>query len=851
MTKISQSSSATSQSPVTTPTVQMSPSKPVENPTKLSEKSDSPANSTTSSARSTLGTSTVPASRTFLNSSGTTEPAKPSPATRPAIPTSYVEEGKKRDEKKSEEKREKRKKKDPSNTAQSAQKVGLVTGEFTKLNKLNALRQSESMQRDETPLLSSFPLSDAEVARSKGNLFAPTKDFDFAKFRSLQNSIQALSGTVDFTATKPEVVLLGINGGGKSHLLEAIIGEPLNLVEFKQNGSTKRPLFIHLVSGEVEKKLSYEGRDSTSGLGGASSKGMTPSASISDQSSPKNLTRSPSQVNRFISDPVSVQCESKWNFNVTLIDTPGLPPYTEISENQEYLTFIEYLIRPPHRQIILVEDCMISAFDHNLLTFGTELNYEGGIKKTFFPGVDSLREVVLKCDPSGSRTVIVNNKLLPTIQHFKSPNDLQRFVNGYVSDFGQKKREKIFFTSLLSSKEREATISQKKKELFVERLMQMEHHEKSVLRSLQCPTDFYQQIGIDNLRAFVMKQAWNHYQRAIIPSIHRSIQKKKNEINEKTKKIEDLFGPQGLNLKTLVSRYASQYTQLATEVINGTARANPNAVGETLKEEVDDFSSSEWRINDIISSVPLATVRLYGGQQFERLFSEFLALCERLVVPSKLLNSLPLKYEKQFYFHACEVAKDRSEDTIIPLIDQLHERIMSIFKRIPDLVETLIKKNKDQYPIDMKYFRQLNTYLRTNIFAFAEKLVEDSKKKCMSEFYPTKTIMWEALNMTQDGQDPVESLSEKDLVCEIFARIKQRIAENVIRKMHNFFLIPILNSDLWLELQTTISCMDPASIGEVLDASLIREELDHSKEELGSTKKKITDSENFIKNLRF
>lgn len=60
------------------------------------------------------------------------------------------------------------------------------------------------------------------------------------------------------------MVIVGMNGTGKSELLEAIIGKPINLVGYKEGtdtvetyvtleigGKTKHPLFVHLDSNEL------------------------------------------------------------------------------------------------------------------------------------------------------------------------------------------------------------------------------------------------------------------------------------------------------------------------------------------------------------------------------------------------------------------------------------------------------------------------------------------------------------------------------------------------------------------------------------------------------------------------
>ncbi len=82
-------------------------------------------------------------------------------------------------------------------------------------------------------------------------------------------------------------------------------------------------------------------------------------------------------------------------------------------------------------------------------------------------------------------------------------------------------------------------------------------------------------------------------------------------------------------------------------VLNGTSRGNPAINGETLKEELDDqyFKSSDWVVMD---PVPFENTRLYGGQQFERVFAEFRAIVSKLKVDDRDVNALPDAEDKKY-----------------------------------------------------------------------------------------------------------------------------------------------------------------------------------------------------------
>jgi len=661
-------------------------------------------------------------------------------------------------------------------------------------------------------------------------LYKPREDFDLQRFQDFQNLLVELSNHVDVDYKRPEIVIVGATSVGKSHVMEAIVGEPMNLVEFNKAGATRRPLFIHLVNSSADKKYSFEGRE-------AQSKTLS--------KIPANKSKNNTITNRFISDPVSVQMESKYYFDFSIVDTPGLSLGTDIIEKPEYMPFLEHLLRPTHRHILLVEDSIISATSsHHISSTGGEPIIED-TTRPYIPGVETLRQLVRRCDPSGARTTVVYNKFLSTLSYLPTEKRLQRFFTTSEELFNDIPKDQIFYTSLLSGKEREQAISDKKtnSSAFMDKLLSNETQEIKILKYMNCSDSFLERVGLSKLRHHLVQKMWQQYQREIVPGTIRIIQNKRRETLNEMRNLESVASRKQINLKELVAKFASRYAQISVELIHGTSKVHPDAVGETLKEEVDEqyFSTPEWRMTDV-NNLSLSKVRIYGGQQFQRLFSEFEALCGNLVVPSKLLAGLPSQTDKNFFFHACELCKDRAEDTIIVLIDQLHERLLSVFNRLPGLIETIIKKeNEHKFPLDVKYFRRLCVYLRTLVTAYADKLIVSSKKHCMDEFYPTKTIMYEVLNVVDENEAPILRFAEeRDMVQEIFKRMRTRIAKNVIRKVHNFFLAPIIDNELWLELQSTISTLDSSAISEVLDAGMIREEMENNIVNLKSTADKMS-----------
>lgn len=62
-------------------------------------------------------------------------------------------------------------------------------------------------------------------------LLEPKPYFDFHSYRQLNSIAVRIHGNV----TLPEIVLVGMSGTGKSELLDAILGHPVNAVGYKEN----------------------------------------------------------------------------------------------------------------------------------------------------------------------------------------------------------------------------------------------------------------------------------------------------------------------------------------------------------------------------------------------------------------------------------------------------------------------------------------------------------------------------------------------------------------------------------------------------------------------------------------
>lgn len=98
-------------------------------------------------------------------------------------------------------------------------------------------------------------------------------------------------------------------------------------------------------------------------------------------------------------------------------------------------------------------------------------------------------------------------------------------------------------------------------------------------------------------------------------------------------------------------------------------------------------ASVEWEVPPGVK-IPFEDTKVYGGQQFERVFAEFKAITGNIILDDTY--GLPELQDKKFLSQVCERIQTRTEDTLSPLIQQLIDRCTFVMKRIPDVASFIM-----------------------------------------------------------------------------------------------------------------------------------------------------------------
>jgi len=256
------------------------------------------------------------------------------------------------------------------------------------------------------------------------------------------------------------------------------------------------------------------------------------------------------------------------------------------------------------------------------------------------------------------------------------------------------------------------------------------------------------------------------------------------------------------------------------------------------------FDVEEWKI-------PAAKRRLLGRQQFERLLSEFRIVMQHTVMDQLTLDEVVTACGpttntigiKQVVVYASELARQRLEEQVLPLVLQFCRRIVYLLHRIAetaDDVNRAIRKSPASTRSnatapdlvgDFPFFHQ---WLDTLYFKFVDEAMTSFEEKCRLEFLSTPVLAWSILEQNQldiirqfkPGDDIVVAL--RSIADAVFISSRDRICTNVLLKCYDFFFD---KNNLWSRIAEDLNDKIVDDIlGELFEVEATQEKLqDQSK----------------------
>lgn len=497
----------------------------------------------------------------------------------------------------------------------------------------------------------------------------------YEAYNQLHNMAQLFSKPFD----APAILVVGHQTDGKSALVEALMGFQFNSVgggtktrcpvtiHMKYNASCASPS-CYLHAGDREEELSLQ--------------------DLQDYIEKQNQ-RLESQ-NQFSDKEVVVKIEYKYCPNLTIIDTPGLvsaAPGEKHSAMQHAARQVERIVLDKMTRPEYIILCLEDNSDWNNAT---------------------TRRLVMKVDPSLSRSVVVSTKFDTRIPQFARPQDADMFLKPRCLE-STMLGGSPFFTSVPSGRVGTtkdcafATHEQFREKVYAREHMDIQELESRLLRKLS--QSEREHLGVTALRSFLETLLHTRYLEnvpTILPLLERELRTTAQRLDATNRQLSDLQIDQ---LKIRGREFVEAFLTKLQLVLRGTIAAPVTKFGETLFEERNlggAFLGPSGQVLPLPSSLANADMRLYGGAQFHRALAEFRACVGALPCPAisreEVVNACgaeELHDGVNYMRTACVIAVAKAREMLEPLIHQLGYRLSHVLRRMLEVALYMLTSEKD------------------------------------------------------------------------------------------------------------------------------------------------------------
>jgi len=702
--------------------------------------------------------------------------------------------------------------------------------------------------------------------------------------------IGSLARDLNTQVQVPELVLIGSAGAGKSTLLEALIGVPLTPAADKSGWTSTRPLVVTLLNNPACETPKFTlKRDAAGGEEEEERDGVSPSEL------PALLAKR--QGRAFNQTPLYLTCEHKHVLNMMVIDTPGLlraggadleseSPRPQTNAAEAVRETVRKLAEPSSRIIVYVEQAS---------------DWEEVETANF--------EMVKKLDPRLDRSIFVYTRFSdqlkkltatrPLNRYFSSAPDLKSF---FVTLPDGARRQKCF-TGEGQSDPRAAAVA------FAALLHAAYLDDMQTLEQLRFDRRYEPRIGAGAFKKYLMEVCWKRYQDSK-PEVLKRLREMKDETAQRAGEVRAQAGRmQSYMLRATAGDYVTAFLLNITKLINGTLEGNPAQNGQTMQEEHEHEEAGMW-VNANFEpirprvkkwGIQYHKSKLYGGQQFERLLSEFQAVMEHTEFAEASMDDVATAAGSQnlanysnVAWAASDIAQKTAQKAFLPLIEQLYRRSVYIMKRLANIVDQMMESQRKEaskgrrggassassasvssasvvgaspggagvsvggasaggvvsttdYPFFTNSVKEL-------YYDFIDKTAAVCKAKSMDEFYSTRIIYWDQVEQSAGGSaaaaaaaaaehsEELSAAAVRELASSIFDSIKKRVTRNVLLKCYNYFLLPLQN-DLLGEIQGQINVLTDDSIEELFEVAVNKRKLEQESAHLVQLQQELQEKE--------
>lgn len=613
----------------------------------------------------------------------------------------------------------------------------------------------------------------------------------------------------------PEFVFIGPTSGGKTRVIELLLGQPL------LREPTKRPIEFTLVNNPtLDEPTITIVRDSVT---------SSDDVVVSAEDLPGKLA----EHNVESTSPLVVRFEGNRYLNSTFIDTPGLS-----EENEDAKDIAKDQVQEEKRHLVFVSSA-VSDWSH----------------------ATPIQELADEFDPKLYRTTFVFTKFAFILKGLESKSDLNAYLSQRPSE-----KVKTFFVSTPS----QAALDGAQGDDFQQLIAKAQTHaaqeiDERMGASFKAVSDL---IGSTALRTFVLGAVYKRYADGV-PELQKELRIQNKAHADKVQAIQQQISSFNSSaLRATASSWSAVYLQQLTEILGADYSSSPHAHGQSARDE--DISFPMWQ--DGSSGKPLfpdydefameisktqpkgqdafaLDTKLYGAHQIVRLLKTWKAatqsvsvseVSEDVVASARGVGGSDLFGEGQssgitqsHIWVASDVARSQLRSQMTSLVNQLFERLASLMRGMSQSVEQILGAEQESaldmggrsssrigaprgttsgLPLDLVQFPRFWWHVRELWENYVDDQAKACKDKCMDEIECTKLLVWNSEELAASYKDTGDfSRTVKDLAKFIFDEHRERIVQNTLLKIHEMLLT---------NAQREVSGVVQASINMLTDADM-------------------------------
>ncbi|KAM9977363.1 hypothetical protein ACTFIR_011225 [Dictyostelium discoideum] len=518
-------------------------------------------------------------------------------------------------------------------------------------------------------------------------------NFDNEKYDDMYkayNKIMVLARDLNAFIETPEFVFIGKDGNGKSALIESFIGFPMMIGE----GSGLRPLHITLMNNaRCEEPIVTFKRDRS-----------LDSYEVDRQIQLSMVSSEISKRNQKTSIPIEITIEYRYYLNMLLIEPPSvsIQPTNAITIQGQSMTSPANQLANKIAKLSIGNEMgeMITQYtkSNNRTLVFVETSTNGGTNSS------EMLELAKKLDYKLDRSIFVFNKfhsLLTGDQPFTNGRDANRFLGS--PSIGAP----TFFTTLPSTAQRSQCNSKDQLSQLCEQLQQTD---LNILEQLQFDKKYERNVGLSAFRHWISEFTWRKYLDSV-PEVLKRLNSFRTTSEDQLYQIrQQLERTNAVTLRQIANSYVSiEFIQCIEKLVTRTLEGNPSLNGQTLEEEKSQDETGDWYDHNgkpilLLNDEKLVTFydnKLYGGQQFERLLTEFKCITEVIQLEELSISEVACAIGSNrpsnasvIAWAASDLAQKKIKEALLPLVDQLFKRATYILRRLVDIVDRMIENKK-------------------------------------------------------------------------------------------------------------------------------------------------------------